>query len=93
MYSFTYQGIIFYLIQDDHFMKNASFDVSYYIPWTIKDEFNRVYELKDGELKLPWKSPVTVLIEEGKKQTSPEMSLTSMKNYLKIIKKTLNCPN
>lgn len=94
MFSFTYKGIIFFILQDDHFMKNTSFnDFSYHIPWTIKDEFNRVYELDSSELKLPWKSPVSETTEEWKKETAPEMSLSSMKKYLKLAKKTSNSLN
>ena len=96
MYSFTYNGIIFYLIQDDYFMKNSSFEVSFDIPWTIKDEFNRVYELDSGQFKLPWKSPLIIAIEVVKNEKTEESTFSSMsstKNYLRIVKKTLNCPN
>ena len=96
MYSFTYKGIIFYIIQDDNFMKNAPFEVSFDIPWTIKDEFNRVYEIEGGELKLPFKSPLIIEIKvekKGKTEDSTFSSTSSMKNYLKILKKTMNCPN
>jgi hypothetical protein len=77
-------------------MKNAPFEVSFDIPWTIKDEFNRVYELESGELKLPFKYPLIIEIKVEKKKTTEEStfsSMSSMKNYLKIVKKTLNCPN
>ena len=75
-------------------MKNFSFnDFSYHIPWTIKDEFNRVYKLQGGELKLPWKIPLSETTEEGKKETTSLMTLSSIKNYLKIAKKNLNSLN
>ena len=88
MYSFSYNGIIC-LLKDIIYQKNRPS----HIPSIIKNENNRIYKVKCAELREQSKMIDPVTIETGKKAAKPDFTISSVKNFMKIAKKSLNSNN